>query len=166
MRSRLRRRAGVSAFIEAFILISVVIVGSGIVYSAVTQYEQASAGPAISATDATIRQGANQAVERVLLTNTGTVTLNSLTLTNVGVSTGATYCLSLLNPLTRTTISSSCPAGSNPSVITVPTSLGPGQAVIVSVTVYGSVFALGGAYTVIASSGGAQVSLQLTSTPA
>jgi hypothetical protein len=63
-------------------------------------------------------------------------------------------------------ISSSCPAGSNPSVIAVSTSLGPGQAVVASVTIYGIVFTVGAAYTLIASSGGAQVSLQLISVPA
>jgi hypothetical protein len=166
MRFKLKHRRGVSVYIEVFILIAVAMVGSGIVYSAVTQYEQASTGPAISVSDATIRQGTGQAVERILLANTGTVTLNSLTLTNLGVSAGATYCLSLLNPSSGAVVSATCPAGSNPSVITVPGSLGPGQAVLVSVTVYGSVFTVGATYTLIASSGGAQASLQLMSVPA
>jgi hypothetical protein len=165
-RFNLKRRAGISVYIEVFILIAIAMVGSGIVYSAVTRYEHAATGPAISVSDATIRQGANQAVERVVLTNTGTVAFSSLILTNLGAPTGATYCLSLLNPSSGTVLSSSCPAGSNPSVISVPTALGPGQAVLVSVTVYGSVFAVGSTYTLIASSGGSQASQQVTAVPA
>jgi hypothetical protein len=162
----LKRRVGISVYIEVFILIAIAMVGSGIVYSAVTRYENAATGPAISVSDATIRQGANQAVERVVLANTGTVAFSSLTLTNLGAPTGATYCLSQLNPSTGSLISSSCPAGLNPSVITLPTSLGPGQAVLVSVTVYGGMFTIGAAYTLIVSSGGAQASMQVLAVPA
>jgi hypothetical protein len=165
-RFNLKRRAGVSVYIETFILIAIAVVGSGIIYSAVTRYEHGATGPAISASDATIRQGANQAVERVVLTNTGTVAFSSLTLTNLGAPTGATYCLSVLNPSSGTVLSSRCPAGSNPSVISVSTALGPGQAVLISVTVYGSVFAVGSTYTLIVSSGGSQTSLQVMAVPA
>jgi hypothetical protein len=165
-RFNLKRRVGISVYIEVFILIAIAMVGSGIVYSAVTRYENAAIGPAISVSDATIRQGASQAVERIVLTNTGTVAFSSLTLTNLGAPTGATYCLSLLNPSSGTMLSSSCPAGSNPSVISVITALGPGQAVLVTVTVYGSVFAVGSTYTLIARSGGSQASLQVMAVPA
>jgi hypothetical protein len=162
----LRRRPGVSVYIEVFILIAAALAATGVVYSALGPYEQASSGPSISASDAMIRQGANQAVERVLVTNTGTVAFSSLTLTNLGAPATATYCLSLLNPSSGAVLSSSCPAGTNPSVITATASLGPGQAVLVSVTVYGTAFTPGNAYNMVISSGGSQTALQVTAVPA
>jgi hypothetical protein len=59
----LRKRKAVSTYLEVFILIGIVTAVTVLVFSAVTQYEPVSQGPSISVTDASIRQGLDQAVE-------------------------------------------------------------------------------------------------------
>lgn len=154
MRSRLRldARKGISTYMEVFILVAAVLGLSGAVYAVATQYATSTQGASLTITNAVIRQGTSIAVEGLTVANTGTVAFTAITMTTFGISSPATYCLSVLNPETGTTISSSCPAGSNPASVAVVANLLPGQSIVLTVTTQsGSVFAAGDTYSLIVS---------------
>lgn len=79
VRRKKDERVGVTAFLEAFILIATVIAGSAITYLAVNHYEQSLNKPSISISTAALQQGAEFAVESVQLSDTGTSSFSALT---------------------------------------------------------------------------------------
>ncbi len=154
------KKAGVSNYLEAFLLIGVATAGSGLVLGAAMGFASSSAGPSVSIGSATIRQGTYVAVERVTVYNTGQAPMVSFTMTTAQAPSTASYCYSLLNPVSSVTISSTCPTlVSNPSSISVPAQIPPGGAVVVEALVSGGSFALGVPCQVtVTSSNGAQAS--------
>jgi hypothetical protein len=154
-------RGGVSAYLEAFVLIGVAMGGSGLVYAAASAYSSSEQGPSDSVAGASIVQGAYFAVERVTVFNTGPTPIASITLSTEPVSSSAGYCYALLAPTTMTQISSTCPpSGSDPERIAVAYTLASGKGVLIEVTVSGNAFSIGAAEAVTATtSAGPQASL-------
>ena len=147
-----RSRTAVSTYIEVFILMAVVLGGSGLVYAAAMGLAYSSqSGASVQVTGATIRQGEAVAVETVTIANTGAVPVSSMTLETAGTSSSASFFLSLLNPSTGSTISSGCGAGANSASVPMCFALPPGQSVIATLTIETQLFAVGARYTVIVS---------------
>lgn len=151
-----RKRKAVSTYIEVFILIGIVVAGTAIVFSAVTKYEPVSQGASIGLSDASIRQGSNQAVERMVIANTGTVAFSSFTISTVGTAAGipnAQFYVTLTNVATSSSITPSPASGTTgDSSITESATISPGQSVLVAVTIVGaSEFTIGQSYSVTVS---------------
>ena len=149
-------------------LIAVVLGASTLVYSAASRMAaSAQGGAAVAISSATIKEGVDVAVERILVANTGSVVLNSFTVTTIGASSSATFYLSLLLPSTGFAVSSSCGAGTNPMSVPVCLNLSPGQSVVVTITIDAGPFTVGTPYTVIVSSQqAAQASQRVLAAPA
>ena len=147
-----RARTAVSTYIEVFILMAVVLGGSGLVYAAAMGLAYSSqSGAAVQITGAAIQQGEAVAVETVTVANTGTVSISSMTLETAGTSSSASFFLSLLNPSTDSTISSGCGAGANSAFVPTCFALPAGQSFIVTLTVEAQLFTVGARYTLIVS---------------
>lgn len=150
-RSNLVRRArtAVSTYVEVFILMAIVLGGSALVYAAAMGLAFSSqAGASVQITGAAIKQGEAVAVETVTIANTGTVSINSMTLDTAGAASSASFYLSLLSPSTASTISSGCGAGTNPASVSMCFSLPAGQSVIATLTIEAQLFTVGARYTV------------------
>jgi hypothetical protein len=148
-------RAAVSTYIEVFVLVAVVMACSALVYAAATSLAASGTGGAsVAISLATIKQGANEAIEKVTVANAGTVTLTSFTIATSGPSfsySSATCQLSLLNPSTGSMTSPTCSFTGPVSSGTV--NLLPGQSLVATVTIDASsgLFAVGALYTVTVS---------------
>jgi len=171
MRYSLRHKA-VSTYIEVFILIGVAMAGSALVYAAIINYQLAVQGPEITISQASIRQGVNEAIERIVIANTGTVTLNSFTISTAGTSGGipnAQFYVALTNVATGASITPSPGSGNTgDNSITETAAISPGQSILVSITfVSSSEFTIGQTYTVIIDApGSALASIQVVAIPA
>ena len=85
-----RARRAVSTYVEVMVLMALVLGTSALVYLAATNISASGTGGAsVSISLAAIRQGADAAVEKVTVANTGTVTITSFTMTTVGVTSSA-----------------------------------------------------------------------------
>ena len=145
-----RTRRAVSTYIEVMILMALVLGTSALVYLAATNISASGTGGAsVSISLAAIRQGADAAVEKVTVANTGTVTITSFTMTTVGVTSSASCYMSLLNPAIGSTTSPTCSFTGPVSSGNI--SLPPGQSIIATVTVDAILFAIGSRYTVLVS---------------
>lgn len=163
-----RSREGVSAYISAFVLIGIAIGGSAVVFGAVSAYSSELNGPAVSIERAGVRQGSYFALETLIVFDSGETKMTSFTVSTNGVSAGAAYCYSLLNPTTGAQLFTTCPdMTTDPSVVTVSYVLSPGNAVLVEITLPGTAFSVGsrGALTVT-TSGGAQQTVGILVEPA
>ena len=167
-----RERKAVSTFLELFILIGVVIVGTAIVFSAVTRYESASQGPSIAVSDASIRQGSNAAVEKMVIANTGTVSFSSFTVStslgSAGIASSQFY-ITLTNPATGASVTASPASGTTgDSSITETVTISPGQSVLASITIVSaSEFTIGARYSILVSaSAGTQQQVFAVAVPA
>jgi len=144
-----RKRAAVSTYVEVMILMALVLGTSALVYVAATNLSASETGGAsVSISLAAIRQGADAAIEKVTVANTGTVTITSFTITTVGVTSPSSCYLSLLNPATGSATSGTC--SFTAPVTSGNLSLPPGQSIIATVTVEAILFAIGSRYTVLA----------------
>ncbi len=154
MRSKLEpstKRRAVSTYLETFILVAVAIAGSSIAYAATSNYTSAAQGPTVTVSGCIIKQGSNIAVERMVISNTGTVAFTSFTILTPGIASNQFY-VTLVNAANGTPITVSTASGTAPTSITETTSILPGQSVLVSVTIIGSnEFTLGTRYSVIVS---------------
>ena len=158
-----KARLAVSTYLELFILIAVAIGGSALVYSVAYQYQPVVQGPGVTISQASIRQGLNQAVERVVLANTGTAAFNSFTLSTAGIANAQFY-VSLTDAASRSSIAPSSASGTTgDNSITENVALSPGQSIVVSITIVsGSEFTVGQSYAVaVSTSGGALSSLRV-----
>jgi hypothetical protein len=163
-----RTSKGVSSYLATFVLIGVAIGGSAAVFGTSESYYSAAQSPAVSLADAEIRQGGGGAVESVTVYNAGSVPFSSFTIITTGISTSASYCYSLLNRVTQTTISSTCPTVStNPSTVLFAVAVPPGSSVTALLILSGQVFSLGSTYQVaVTTSAGAQQSMGIVALPA
>src|SRR5271157_2045385 len=114
MKSNLEPRAAVSTYLEVFVLIGIAIGGSALVYATTTKYQSVAQGAGVTVSQASIRQGLNQAVERLVVANTGTVTFSSFTISTVGTAGGisnAQFYVTLTNVATSSSITPSLTSG-------------------------------------------------------
>ncbi len=163
-----RVRSAVSTYLEVFILIGVAVGGSGLVYAATAEFRPAVQGGVVNLSQASIRQGANQAVERMVVSNTGTVSFTSITISTVGIPNAQFY-VALANLATGTAVAPSLASGNTgDSSITESVTLAPGQSILASIIVVSTnEFTVGQSYTIIVgASGAAQASMQVAATPA
>ncbi|MDA4129055.1 MAG: hypothetical protein OK422_06350 [Thaumarchaeota archaeon] len=146
---RRRNRVAIAAYIESFTLIALVMAGSAYVYSTATQYGVSAQGPGLTISSSSLRQGLDVAVEKLAILNTGTVPLTSFTLTTQGSPSSGAFYLSLVNPENPSSApSSTCGMGTNPASVTICSSLLPGQSLLVTLTMTGNIFAVGGMYLI------------------
>ena len=163
-----RKRPGVSAYLETFILIGVALAGSGVVLAAGLRTLDSASGGSVSVSGGSIRQGEYFAVESLLVENTGSVPFGSFEVTTTGVSGSASYCYSIYDPAGGSPISGSCPRmGAGPAAVSVEATVPPGRGVLVEIRVAGPAFALGSVCTVtVTTSAGAQQSEGVEAVPA
>jgi hypothetical protein len=161
-------RAAVSTYLEVFILIGLAIGGSGIVFEAGLNDTASARGPAVSMSDATIRQGEHVSIESAAIYNTGGAPFSSFVMTTGGVSAAASYCYTLYDPQDGTTLLTTCPGlAADPASVEVVTDLSPGRGVVVELTITGAPFSLGAVTVVtITTSSGAQQSMDVEVLPA
>ncbi len=153
MRSKLERRTrkAVSTYLETFILVAVAIAGSSIAYAATSNYTSADQGPAVAVSECIIKQGSNVAVEKMIISNTGTVAFTSFTILTPTIASNQFY-ITLTDAASGAPIVASQASGAAPASITETTSILPGQSVLVSLTIIGSnEFTLGTRYSIIVS---------------
>jgi hypothetical protein len=161
-------RTAVSTYLELFILIAVAIGGSALVYAATYQYQPVVQGPGVTVSQASIRQGLNQAVERMIIANTGTVLFNSFTISTVGIANAQFY-VALTDAASGSSITPPLPQGTTgDNSIAEGMTISPGQTIVASITIASSgEFSIGQSYTVVVSiSGGALTSVQVQAVPA
>ena len=144
-----RGRPGVSTYLEVFLLIGVAVGGAGIVLGAGLDAVAPAHGGGVSVGDPSIRQGAYAAVESVVVYNTGDAPF-TFVLSTTGVSAAAPYCFSLSDPSDGAVTYASCPAGSNPGAVVVPSEVAPGEGVLLEITVTGAAFTTGTESTITA----------------
>jgi hypothetical protein len=162
------RHRGISTYVETYLLIGVVLLGSSLVYVAASRYASTLQGPAISVSDLTIRQGANWAVEKFVVANTGSMTGSRLVVATSGVAPGTTYCYVVSDAISRATLASSCPTmATMPASASISATLRPGSSAVVQFSMAGVAFALGSWVTVVVgTANGAQVSATSQVVPA
>jgi hypothetical protein len=153
-RSSLRaERRGVSTFLQTFILIAIALGASLLVVRTISNYTTLASGPSISISGASIGQGSGAAVERLTVSNTGSVVVTSFTLLNPSIQGSVSYCTSTWDPKARALTSTTCPATrTNPGSIQFSQGLAPGGSTVIEVILIGGgVFTLGQAYTITVS---------------
>ncbi len=158
----MRPRAGVSTYLEVFILVGVATGCSAIAYSAVSSYAASASGPSLSVQGASIRQGTDAAVVTMTVVDTGDTALSS-----VQVTAGASspYCVSLLSS-SGAVLSSGCPTLTTTLPIALGATLQPGGSVVAVVTFPESgAFTVGAQYEVTASAGGTVDALYVVAVP-
>ncbi len=162
-------------YIETFILIGIAVGGSAIVYSAMGGYASSAGGPSVAISDAVLWQGSSTAIERMVVTNTGTTSFASFTVVTARVSSTPSYCITLQSssgmPVSFASPPSLCGSGTtgNPGSVTLSPSnaIPPGQSVILTLVIYSSnEVSIGTGYTItLATSGGAQQEIVATAIP-
>ncbi len=154
-------RAGVSAYIEAFVLIGVAVGGAGLVFGAASSYGSSIQGTSVSLGAVSVRQGSYAAVERVTVYDSGDSPISAFTLSNQGVSNTALYCYTLTLPPSVVAAATNCPpTNAGPSTVHIPFTVKPGQSLLVDVTFTGRAFAVGSTASItVTTSDGAQASV-------
>jgi len=105
LETRKSRRRAVSTYLETFILIGVVIGGSALVYATTTKFSApVQNSSSITLSDVSIRQGSGVALEKMVISNTGTIPFTSFTITNIGFSSLGPYGLVVTNTATGSAI--------------------------------------------------------------
>ncbi len=162
------RSRGVSGYLEVFLLIAVAAAGSAMVLAAGLRSVASAQGASVSVTGGSIRQGGAFAIETFLVQNTGNTQFASFEVATSGVSSGASYCYALYDPVSLSTVLTTCPTmGADPAVVGVPATIAPGRAIIVELTVMGRVFSFGSVITVtVTASAGCQGTLGVVVVPA
>ena len=158
------RRPGVSTYLETFILIAVAAGGAAAVFSAAGGYISSAGGASIAVSGLEVRQGPYLAVERVSLTNTGSLRVASFTVTT-GDSSAAQYCATLVDESSGSPVAFSAPpaacgsgTSANPASVTITPSRPISQGDSVAITLLVSSadqFQPGVDYNVVVSASGA-----------
>ena len=154
-----RKRGGVSAFLETFMLIAMAVGCSGLVLGWALGPASAVRGRAVSVPAAAIRQRAPFSFETLTIQNTGDAPFQWFRVSTSGVPSSASYCYTLYDPALLTTTADTCPGMSaNPGVVSVSASIPPGKAVVLELILDGAAFSPGTAVSVavVTSSGAAQ----------
>jgi hypothetical protein len=144
-----------------FVLIGIAAGGSAAVLGAVLPYASSLQGPSVSIEDASLRQGAYLAIERLTVFNSGQVAMSSFVISTSQAPASAPYCYATYNTATGAELLSTCPAtAGNPGSVSIGYPVPPGGAVGVVVTVVGTPYIVGEgcAVTVTTSSGAQQTS--------
>ena len=157
-----------AAYLEVFLLIAVAAAGSAVVLAAGLRSLASSQGASVSVTGGDIRQGAYLAVETLLVQNTGDAPFTSFVVSTSGVSQTATYCYSLYDPGSHSSVLSTCPGmEAGPGAVGISATVLPGRAVLVELTVMGRAFSPGAVSTVVVTtSAGSQGSAGVVAVPA
>lgn len=118
-------------------------------------------------TDLSIVQGSGEAIERIVISNTGTVLFNSFTISTQGIAPNQFY-VSITDAATRSPIAPSPSSGTAPALVVESVSLKPGQSLIVSFAIQGNPeFSIGSTYNIVVSSpAGAQSAAETVAIPA
>lgn len=163
-----RRGRAVAGYLEVFLLIGVAAAGSATVLMAGLRLVASTQGAAVSVAGGSIRQGAYLAIESLLVQNTGSVPFAWFDVSTSGVANGAAYCYALFDPVSLSTLASTCPAvTTDPEAVPVNATVPPGRAVLVEITVVGQAFSIGASTTVtVTTSAGAQESFVAVAVPA
>jgi hypothetical protein len=167
MRCRLARRSkvAVSTYLEVFVLIGLATAGSAIVYGMTAGLGESAQGPGLLVSYASIRQGQNAAVERLVFTNTGQAPISSFTLSTAGIAS-AQYLVTLTDAVTGSSVTPSPSSGTIPSQVIQGVTVMPGETISVTLIILsGAEFSIGTRYPVIMSSTGAQQLQFVTALP-
>ena len=158
MSSSLRpRRQAIATYLQTFILIAVALGGSLLAYREVSAYANSAGGPAIQVWEASLRQGAGVAIERLIVSNSGNSEFPFVTVLNPDLAPGATYCYTVAS-VSGTQEGGTCPSmDGNPTSVRVAASLMPGSSFVVAVFIEGSVLLQGGVYSVLVTAPGSGV---------
>ncbi len=150
-----------AVFLEVFILIGVALLGSALVYAAVSKYASATEGAGVSVSDLTVSQGSGVAFERLVVSNTGTAPAPEMLVETSGLAQGVGLCYSVSTAGALELLASTCPSfAAMPATVTVPVPLSPGQSVVVEFTIEGEAFRVGSqCQVVVSTANGAQASL-------
>ncbi len=162
------KRRGVSVYLEVFILVGVALLGSAMVFAAVSKYVPVTGGAAVSISDFAIRQGSGAALERMVISDVGTAQIPGLVVTTSGIGTGAAFCYSASNAATSVAIAATCPKTvAMPAAVSLGLTLLPGESVVLAFTVEGGAFVLGSTSdVVVTATNGAQAAASATVVPA
>ena len=161
-------RRGVAVYLEVFVLVGVALLGSALVFAAVSKYTSGDGGASVSISDLTIRQGDEAAVERMVVSNTGTVPVSTLEVDTSGVSSGVQFCYVVSDTESAETLESTCPTLSSMSpTVSLSAPIPQGQSVVVEFTIQGQAFVTGStSEVVVVAADGAQASLSALVVPA
>ena len=162
------KRRGVSVYLEVFTLVGVALLGSAMVFAAVSKYVPATGGAAVSVSDLTIRQGSEAALERMVISDVGTSQIPGLMVATSGVGPGAAFCYSASNAATSAPVVATCPTTvAMPASVSLGLTILPGESIVLAFTVDGSAFVLGSTSNVIVTAtNGAQAVASATVVPA
>ena len=156
-------RVAVSSYVETFVLIGVVVGGSGLVLAAAVAFTSSAQGPSISVGAASIRQGAYLAVERLAVYDTGRTPVSGFTVSTLGVSGSSLYCFTLTVPPGTAVVATDCPpTNPGPGSVQISRTVPSGGALLVEITLAGQAFVEGStAEIIVTTQDGAQISVGL-----
>src|SRR5271157_3525070 len=160
-------RRGVATYLQTFILIAVALGGSLLAFREVSAYANSSGGPSVQIWDASLRQGAGIAIERLTVSNSGTTVFPYIVVLNPHLNTGVGYCYTVASVAGRV-VAGTCPTMvADPTSIRVASNLTSGSTVVVTIILQGSgVVSEGTAYPVlVVAPGGVASSEQVVAAP-
>ena len=160
------RRQAIATYLQTFILIAVALGGSLLAYREVSAFASSAGGPTIQLWDASLKQGAGVAIERLTVSNSGTSEFPFVTVLNPDLPRGASYCYTVAS-ITGTDESGTCPSMDvNPTSIRVATNLTSGSTVVVTIIIERGAVSQGRAYPLLVTApGAAVVSEQVVASP-
>jgi len=163
-----RRRSGVSAYVEAFVLIGIAAGGSAVVLGAALPYASSVGGQSVAVQDASIHQGSYLAIERLTVVNLGQTPISSFVVSTSRVPDSASYCYAVYGPSIGAQPVGTCPAmATNPSSVTIGYPVQAGGATGVVITIFGTVFGIGSTCTItVTTASGTQQTVGVLVTPA
>lgn len=153
---RAKETRGVAEYLAVFVLLGVVVGGSGLVYAAATRIAASSVSPNIDVLGGSMRAAGYFATETLTVYNRGASPVSSFSVATTEIPEGAEYCVSLVSPENMSALSTTCPTLSpDPSMVRVLRSIPPGGAVLVELFIRGASFAPGSwlSVTVVSSDG-------------
>ena len=165
MRPRLRHRAGISTYLQTFILIGIALSGSVLVVRAITGLTSASTSMSVS--NFSVRSGAKFSYLQFTVVNQGTVSITSLVVLTPGALKSATYCYEAWSASTQATLASTCPSMTpDPTSVSLPLALPPQSSAQVEIVISGGAFVSGRAYAgTVLSDPASQVSFSAVAVP-
>ena len=163
-----KRRLGVSAYVEAFVLIGIAAGGSALVLGGALPFASSLRGQYLDVQDESIHQGAYIATERLTVMNLGQTPMSSFDISTSQVPASAPYCYAVYGISTGSHLAGTCPAtATNPTSVTIDYQVQPGEGAGVVITIFGSVFAIGSTCTItVTTSAGAQQTVGALVAPA
>jgi hypothetical protein len=141
---RLRRRPGVSTYLETFLLVAVALGASSVAAGAALTYAAAGEGPSMTLAGASASQGPDAATEWVAVYNAGTVALGPLAVDTAGVSGSSQFCYTAFDAASLAVEASTCPSmAAGPSSVSVQVRVLPGRGVSIELVFSGQAFTVG-----------------------